>query len=167
MLSYTSRTYSEAIVMRPAVTYNPYATSSKEKTGDVITFTHFEEGNILTETLNNAKSGDESDNESIMMIKQDMENLDSNEKSDHDLISMEMLHDICDGSQTHPNVNKREERYKIHDRIRQRKSEWKGALKATRSMGKGLHKVFQTVVKEIFARIDTFGRILFRSFQTR
>ena len=27
--------------------------------------------------------------------------------------------------------------------------EWKGALKATQNMGKGLHKVFKTVVKEI------------------
>ena len=30
-LAYTSRPYSEAIVMRPAVTYTPYATSSREK----------------------------------------------------------------------------------------------------------------------------------------
>ena len=42
-LSYMSRLYSEAMAMRPAVTYTPYATSSKEKTGNVITFAHFEE----------------------------------------------------------------------------------------------------------------------------
>ena len=36
-LSYSSRPYSEAMAMRPAVTYTPYATSSKEQTGDVIT----------------------------------------------------------------------------------------------------------------------------------
>ena len=47
----------------PAVTYTPYATSSEEQTGDVITFSQFEEGNILTETRNDAESGDESDNE--------------------------------------------------------------------------------------------------------
>ena len=41
--AYTSRPYSEAMAMRPAVTYTPYATSSKEQTGDVITFTQFEE----------------------------------------------------------------------------------------------------------------------------
>ena len=41
-LSYTSRPYSEAIVMCPEVTYTPYAMSSKEQTGDVITFTQFE-----------------------------------------------------------------------------------------------------------------------------
>ena len=71
------------------------------------------------------------------------------DESDHDLISTEMLEDICDGSQTHPNVNRREARYKIRYRIRQRQSEWKGVLKATQSIGKGLHKVFSTVVKEI------------------
>ena len=60
-----------------------------------------------------------------------------------------MLEDICDGSQTHPNINKREPRYKMRDRIRQRQSEWKGALKAMQSMEKGLHKVFLTVVKNI------------------
>ena len=46
-----------------------------------------------------------------MMNKQDMENIDSNEKSDHDLISTDMLEDIRDGSQTHTTVNKREARY--------------------------------------------------------
>ena len=54
--------------MRPEVTYTPYATSSKEQTGNVITFTHFEEGDIWTETRNDTKSGDESDNESIMIL---------------------------------------------------------------------------------------------------
>ena len=60
-LSYTSQPYLEAMAMRLAVTYTPYATSSKEQTGDVITLTHFEEGNILTETRNSTESGDESD----------------------------------------------------------------------------------------------------------
>ena len=53
-LSFTSRPYSEVMVICPEVTYTPYATSLKEQTGDVITFTQFEEGNILTETLNDA-----------------------------------------------------------------------------------------------------------------
>ena len=63
-----SRPYAEAMAMRPAVTYTPYAKSSKEQTGYVITFVHFEEGNILSETLNDTENGDESDSESIMMI---------------------------------------------------------------------------------------------------
>ena len=64
------------MAMRQVVTYTPYATSSKEKTDDIITFTQFEEGNIL---------------------------------------STEMLEEICDGNQTHPNVNKREARCKLRD----------------------------------------------------
>ena len=55
-----------------------------------------------------------------MMNKKDMENLDSNEKSDHDLISIETLEDIRDGSQTYTNVDKSKARRKIHDRIKQR-----------------------------------------------
>ena len=43
-LAYTSRPYSEAMATRPEVTYTPYATSSKEQTGNVITFAQFEEG---------------------------------------------------------------------------------------------------------------------------
>ena len=76
-----------------------------------------------------------------------MDAMTSGDESDHDLISTEMLGEICDGSQTHPNVNRREAHYNICDRIRQRQPEWKGALKATQSMVKGLHKVFSTIVK--------------------
>ena len=54
-------------------------------------FAQFEEGNILTETHNDAESGDKSDNESIMMSGQDMEDINSGDESDHDLISTEML----------------------------------------------------------------------------
>ena len=68
-----------------------------------------------------------------------------------------MLEDIRDGSQTHPNVNKREARYKIRDRVSQKESQYKGALKATRNMGKGLHKVFSTIVKEILQELETLG----------
>ena len=60
-----------------------------------------------------------------MMSEQDMENLDSNEESDNDLISTEMLEDIRDESQTHLNVNKRKARYKIRDRVRKKESQWK------------------------------------------
>ena len=60
-----------------------------------------------------------------------------------------MLEDIRDRSHNHLNVNRREARRIIHDHIRQRQSGWKGALKATQIMGKGLYKVFSTVLKEI------------------
>ena len=86
------------MAMRPTVTYTPYTTSSKEQTGDVITFAQFEEGDLLTETRNDTKIGDKSDSESIMMSEKDMDNLDEKEKFDDDLISMETLHDIRDGN---------------------------------------------------------------------
>ena len=62
-LSYTSRPYAEAMAMRPTVTYTPYATSSKEQNGDVITFAQFEEGNLISETRNDTEIDDESDRE--------------------------------------------------------------------------------------------------------
>ena len=65
-----------------------------------------------------------------MMSEQDVDAINSGDDSDHDLISTDMLEDIRDGSQNHTSINRREARYKIHDHIRQRKSKWKGALKA-------------------------------------
>ena len=41
-LAYTSQLYSEAMAMRPAVTYIPCATSSREQTGEIIPFAQFE-----------------------------------------------------------------------------------------------------------------------------
>ena len=78
-----------------------------------------------------------------------MENLDEKEKFNDDLISTETLHGIRDGSQTHPSIDKREACLEIRDRIKQNKSQWKGALRATHKMGKGLHRVFSTIVLEI------------------
>ena len=66
-LSYMSRPYAEVMAMRPTTTYTLYVTSSKEQTGDVITFAQFEEGNLITETRNDTVSGDEYDSESLMM----------------------------------------------------------------------------------------------------
>ena len=45
--------------------------------------------------------------------------MNSGDESDYDLISTEMLEDICYGSQTHRNVNRIGARYKVHDCIRQ------------------------------------------------
>ena len=45
-LAYTSQPYSESMMMRPSVMYTPCATSSREQTRDIITFTQSEEGNI-------------------------------------------------------------------------------------------------------------------------
>ena len=48
--------------MCPEVTYTTYATSSREQTGNIITFAQFEEGNILTKTRNDAERGGKYDN---------------------------------------------------------------------------------------------------------
>ena len=37
-LAYTPKTYSEAMAMRPEVSYTPYAMSSREQTGNIIAF---------------------------------------------------------------------------------------------------------------------------------
>ena len=129
-----SQPYSEAMVMRPAVTYTPCATSLGGQTGNIITFAQFEEGNIITKTCSNAESSDESDDNSIippLLSEEEIDVMDSGDESEYDLISTEMLENIHDGSQSHPNVNRREAHYKIRDCINQRQSEWKGALKAT------------------------------------
>ena len=60
-LAYMSRPYSEEMATCPAVTYTPYSTSSKERTGNIITYTQFVEGNLSSETCDNAEIGDESD----------------------------------------------------------------------------------------------------------
>ena len=91
------------------------------------------------------------------MSEQDMENLDEKEKFDDDLISTETLHGIRDINQTHPNIDKREARLKIRDRVNQNKLEWKGALRATHKMGKVLHRVFSTIVSEISQELTNFG----------
>ena len=65
----------------------------------------------------------------LLLSEEDMDAMDSRNGSDRDLIFTEMIEDICDRSQSHPNVNQREARYKICDHIRQRKPEWNGAIK--------------------------------------
>ena len=47
-----SRPYSEALSMRPEVSYIPYATSSHEKNGKIVTFTQFEEGDLVENERN-------------------------------------------------------------------------------------------------------------------
>ena len=65
-LAYVSRLHLEAVAMCHSVTYTPYDTSSKEKTGDIIKFTQFEEWKLLSKTREDAESGDESSDASIM-----------------------------------------------------------------------------------------------------
>ena len=92
-----------------------------------------------------------------LLSEEEIDAMDYVNEFDYEPMSTEMLEDICDGSQTNLNVNRRESHYKIRDRIKQKQSEWKGALKATLNMGKGLHKVFKTVVKDIPQDLQPLG----------
>ena len=86
-----------------------------------------------------------------------MDAMDSGDESDDDLMSTDMLEEIHDGSQSHPNFNRREARYKVHDHIKKIQLERKEALKSTQNMGKGLHKVSETVVKDISQDLPPLG----------
>ena len=134
------------MAIRPDVTYTPCATSSRQQTGDIIKFTNFWEGNILTKNRNNAESDNDDSIMPVILSKEDMDAMDSGDESTHDPTSTEMLEEIHDWSQTHPKNYQREPCYKIHDCIRRRHPEWKWSLRATQNMGKGLHEVFKTVV---------------------
>ena len=72
------------------------------------------------------KSGDKSDDSSIvppLLSKKEMDVMDSGDEADDEPMSTEMLEDIHHGSQSHPNVNSREARYRIRDRIKEVQSE--------------------------------------------
>ena len=58
-----------------------------------------------------------------------MDVMDSGDESDDEPIYTEMLEDICDGGQSHLDVNRREARYKIRDCIKQKQSKCKGAFR--------------------------------------
>ena len=71
--------------MRPDVSYTPYATSSGEQTGNIIMFTHFEEGGLLSETGDNTESGNESDYNSTMpplISEEEMDAMSSGDEFD-------------------------------------------------------------------------------------
>ena len=100
---------------------------SEGETVNIITFAQFEEGNLLSGTLedveSNDKSVDKSDENSIippLLSLEETNTLDSGDELDDEPMSTEVLKDICDGSQSHQNINRIELRYKIRDHINQR-----------------------------------------------
>ena len=54
------------MAMRQAVSCIPSATFSRGRNGNIITFAQFEEGDFLSETCDDAESGEKSDDKSIM-----------------------------------------------------------------------------------------------------
>ena len=116
------------MAMRPVVLYATYATRLRGEAGDIITFVHFEEGNVLSETQNllaetrdNTESGKQYDDDSTMLTlisEEEMDVIYSGDDSDAEPMSMDMLEYIPDGVQSHPSVNRRKSRYIIRDSIK-------------------------------------------------
>ena len=93
----------------------------------------------------------------LLIGEEEMDTMSSYDESDAETMSTDMLEYICDGSQSHPIVNRREARYKIHDWIKWSQSEFKGALLFMQKMGKGSHKVFKAVVNDISEVLPILG----------
>ena len=89
------------MVMRPYMSYTYYATSLREQTGDIITFTQFEEGNLLSEThylwsetRDNTESGNEYDENPTLaplINEKEIDVISSGDESDDESISTEIL----------------------------------------------------------------------------
>ena len=115
------------MAMRLGVSYISYTTYSRGKTGDIITFTPFEEGgllsethNLLSETCDDTESGNESgDNSTLppLISEEEMDVMSSGNGSDTKLMSTEMLADIRACIQYHQIINRREACYKIRYHI--------------------------------------------------
>ena len=124
-----SQLYAESMVMLLALSYRPYATYSRVKTDNIITFAPFEECNLLSETHDLLSEthecteiGNKYDDDSTMpplISEEEMDVISLDNKYDSEPISTDTLEDICEGIQPHPIINRREARYNICDRIKQ------------------------------------------------
>ena len=75
--------------------------------------------------------GTKSDDDSIMpplISEEGMNTMSSGDEFDAEPISTDILEDICDGSQSHPSINRRGSRYKILDCIKRGIEKCKGSL---------------------------------------
>ena len=150
--------------MQPEMLQITYYTSSYVKTVNIITFTQFKEGDLLSESHNGTKNGDESDDSddystlTPFISEAKIDEISSGDESDAEPMPTNMLEDIPDGSQYHPSINRREAHYKIRDRTKQRKPEWKGELLPTQNMGNGSQTVFKAVVNESFKSLPIIGK---------
>ena len=110
--------YSESIAMWPAVLYILYDKSCNEQTGDIFTFSLFENRNLVE----NERNTDEDKSISDSIDESSTEN-----GSDDESINKNAIKDIWYGIQVSPEPNARYDRLKICDWIIQTKNWWKGA----------------------------------------
>ena len=109
-LAYTSHPYSGALAIQPSVLYIPYDTSYHEQTGYIINFAQIEEGGLVENECNVVEY------ESILAS---IDELSKDDGSDDGSISMNTLGEIWGGNYVHPDINTRDARLKIRDRIMQ------------------------------------------------
>ena len=82
------------MAVRLSVLYVLYASSSKEQTSGIITFTQFEEGNLLSESYNGTESGDKSDDDLTLpplISEGKMDEMSSGDESDAEPIPTDMV----------------------------------------------------------------------------
>ena len=79
------------------------------------------------------------------------------DKYDDESISTNSSKDIWDGSYVYPDINARDARLKICDRIKQSQSVGKGAELSAKIMDKYLIKVFKVAVKEFKNELTNLG----------
>ena len=113
-LEYSSQPYSEELATRSVILYIPYATSSHEQAGNIISFAHFEEGDLL-ENLHNT--------EEYESISDSIDELSTYDDYGDGSISTNTLEDIQDGIQMHIDINARDDKSKTRDHIKQTQSE--------------------------------------------
>ena len=86
-----------------------------------------------------------------------MDMMPSENESDAEPMSTDMLEDISEVSQSHPIINRREARYKVRDCIEKIQAKCKGALLSMRNMGKRLHKVFRAIINDMSQALTILG----------
>ena len=119
-------------------------------------------GELLSETRDDAASGNESDDYSTLAplnIEEEMNVMSSGDEYDAEPMVVDMSEDICDISQYHPSINRIEACYKIRDHIKWVQAECKVALLSTQNIIKGLNKVFKAVVNNILQDLPFFGEL--------
>ena len=142
------------------MSYIPYATYSREQTSNIITFAQFEEGNLLSEIHDDMYSDNKYDDYSTLpqlISEEEIDAVSSDDESDAEPMSTDMLEDISDSSQYHLRINRRKSHYNIRYCIKLCPSERKGAMLSTKNMGKVLHKVFKAIVNDIFQSLSILG----------
>ena len=94
--------------MQPQCLYIPYATSSHEQTGDIITYAQFEEDDLVKNGCNA---------EEYESTSYSIDELSTDDDPDGGYISTNSLEDIWDGSKTNLGINAKYARLKIHNPI--------------------------------------------------